>query len=89
MSDTHALALDTTPEARRLQFERWAGATPVRKAEMIRAMCRDARTLARSGIRQRFPEASPREVCLRLGALTIGRRLMIEAFGWDPDHEGR
>jgi hypothetical protein len=50
---------------------------------MIQALCRDVRAIARAGIRQRFPNASAREQSLRLGALTIERRLMIEAFGWN------
>jgi len=56
---------------------------------MVAALSRDVRALARAGIRQRYPEASKREEALRLGALTIERHLMIEAFGWDPDREGR
>jgi len=89
MIDSHAIALDTTREARRLQIAGWSESSPVRKVEMIQALCHDARTLARAGIRLRFPDASPREQRLRLGALTIERRLMIEAFGWDPEREGR
>jgi len=87
--DSHAVALDTAPEARRLQIEGWAESSPARKAEMVQALCRDARSLGCAGIRLRFPDASPREQRLRLGALTIERRLMIEAFGWDPEREGR
>jgi hypothetical protein len=52
-------------------------------------MCRDVRTLALAGIRRRFPNATPREQALRLGALTIEPRRMVEAFGWDPDRRGR
>jgi hypothetical protein len=89
MVDSHGLALDTAPEARKLQIARWAESSPARKVEMIQALCRDVRTLARAGIRLRFPDASPREQLLRLGALTIERRLMIEAFGWDPERKER
>jgi len=56
---------------------------------MVEALCKDARALARAGIRQRFPAATPRERNLRLGALTIERSLMIDAFGWDAEREGR
>jgi hypothetical protein len=56
---------------------------------MIQALCRDSRKLALAGIRQRHPTATPRELALRLGALTIERQLMIDAFGWDPEREGR
>jgi hypothetical protein len=56
---------------------------------MVGQLCHDVRTLALAGIRLRFEDASPRERRLRLGALTIDRELMIEAFGWDPEREGR
>ena len=89
MADSHALTLDTTPQVRKLQIARWASASPLRKAQMIEALCEDMRVLARAGLRGRFPSASPREQALRLGALSIDRKLMVEAFGWDPEREGR
>lgn len=45
--------------------------------------------LARAGLRGRFPSASPQEQALRLAALSIDRELMVEAFGWGPETEGR
>lgn len=41
--------------------------------------------MAEAGLRARHPEASPEELRLRLAALRLGRRLMIDAFGWDPE----
>jgi len=89
MADPHALALDTDPRARELQRARWADASPQAKANSIEALCEDVRTLALAGVRRRHPEASPREQALRVGALTIGRDLMMAAFRWDPEREGR
>ena len=89
MADSHAIAIDTAPEARALQISRWAETSAARKFEMIEALCHDVRVLASAGIRQRFPRATSREQNLRLGALTIERGLMIEAFGWDPERQGR
>jgi hypothetical protein len=89
MPDSHALVLDTGAEARALQFARWSETSPARKFEMLQALCRDSRKLALAGIHQRHPTATPRERALRLGALTVERRLMIDAFGWDPECEGR
>ena len=88
MADSHALFLDTAPEARDYQRVRWAEASPERKAQLIEALCEDVRTLALVGVRRRHPQASAREQALRVGALTIERALMIEAFGWDPEREG-
>lgn len=41
--------------------------------------------MAEAGLRARHPEASAEELRLRLAALRLGRRLMIRAFGWDPE----
>ena len=89
MTNSHAIALDTPSDVRQLQMRTWAEVSAPRKAAMIEAMCRDTRRLALAGVRSRFPEASPREQQLRLGALTIDRAIMIDAFDWDPDREGR
>jgi hypothetical protein len=89
MTNSHALALDTAPEAHSRQIEGWAKSSPAQKLEMVEAMCGDVRTLALAGIRQRYRNATAREQALRLGALTMDPRLMIEAFGWDPDRRGR
>ena len=88
MVGSHAILLDTSHEARELQIARWSESSPAGKAQMIQDLCRDTRTLASAGVRRRYPDASPREHLLRLGALTIERRLMIEAFDWDPEREG-
>jgi hypothetical protein len=88
MADSHGLKLDTSAQIRRIQIARWASTTSVCKAQMIDALCRDTRELARAGLRKRYPNAVERERVLRLGALTIDRDLMIQAFGWDPDLEG-
>ena len=88
MPGSHALVLDTTDTARRLQVERWAESSPAQKAEVIQALCRDARKLAWAGIRLRHPSETERARALRLGALTIERQLMIDALGWDPRPRG-
>ena len=88
MTDSHGLALDTTPQMRKIQIARWSKSSPLRKAEMIDALCKDVRALARAGLHRRFPSASAREQTLRLGALSIDRGLMVEVFGWDPEREG-
>lgn len=88
MGDSHAIGLDTARDAREMQFDLWRRASSVRKAEMISALCSGVRELAMAGARNRHPEATGRELRLRVGALTIDRELMIAAFGWDPDREG-
>jgi hypothetical protein len=89
MATSHALLLDTAEEIRALQVERWRAMSPARRLQVVEGLWRDTRQLASAGIRERYPDATPDEIRLRLGALTIDADLMIEAFGWDPEREGR
>lgn len=41
--------------------------------------------LQEAEIRSRFPNATEREVFLRVAARRLGRELMIKAYNWDPD----
>lgn len=59
-----------------------------RKLRMIGELNRAAEELARAGICRRYPQASPREVKLRLAALRFDRETMIRAFDWDPEVHG-
>ncbi len=61
---------------------------PAARAQLADSLTRDCETLALAGIRIRHPDATAEELRLRLGALRLGRDLMIEAYGWDPA-EGR
>jgi len=88
MSELRPFSRDTSPGAHRLLVERWRAMTPAAKAELVAVLTRDCEFLAAAGIRQRHPQVTPDELRLRLGALRIGRTLMVEAFGWDPG-EGR
>ncbi|HEY0021875.1 MAG TPA: hypothetical protein VGB24_03165 [Longimicrobium sp.] len=42
----------------------------------------------RADIRVRYGAISEREMRLRVAAPKLGRELMVEAFGWDPDEKG-
>ena len=46
-------------------------------------------TLARAELKTRYPEATEREITLRLASRTLDRETMIKAFGWDPAERGR
>lgn len=41
--------------------------------------------MAAAGVRARRPELSPEQVRLHVAALRLGRQVMIDAFGWDPE----
>jgi hypothetical protein len=37
------------------------------------------------GVREMYPNASDREILLRVAARHLPRQLMIQAYGWDPE----
>jgi len=61
---------------------------PWEKLRLVEQLVRASEDLALVGIRARHPGSSPRELELRLAALRLDRRVMIELFGWDPLREG-
>ena len=74
------LNLDTSPEVECLQVERWRQMSPAEKAAIVSGLTRAVYDLARAGIRQRHPDASPREQFLRLARLTLGTELARQAY---------
>jgi hypothetical protein len=74
------LAVDTSPETERRQIERWREMTPAEKAAIVSGLTSAAYELARAGIRQRHPDASPREQFLRLARITLGPALAQKAY---------
>ncbi len=77
---TGTLAVDSSPEAERLQVERWREMTPLEKARSVSALTRAVQELSLAGIRLRHPDASEDECLLRLAELKLGRRLMAQAY---------
>lgn len=79
---------DTDAETRRVMIE-MARATPVwKKFAQVEATTEGCLALARVGIKQRHPNATEDEIRLRLAAIMLGRDLVKEVYGWDPDVEG-
>jgi hypothetical protein len=87
--DGTVIASDTSPEIDRIMFAHWRRATPAEKLERVLSIGRSINELVRAGLRQRYPDATPREIELRLVARNLDRETMIKAFGWDPDVHGR
>ena len=80
---------DTDPVVRRLQIERLRAMSPAQRGALLEALNRDCERMAMAGIRSRHPNATDREVLMRLGVLRNGPELMKAAFGWDAAVEGR
>ena len=80
---------DTSPAAHRVLIEGYRRMTPAEKLQRVAALNRALEQLARARLRARYgADVSERELRLRSGALRLGRRVMVEAFGWDPDVQG-
>lgn len=79
---------DTSYEAECIYFDRLRRMSEGRRLLLTFEAIEAARALALAGLRARFPEASEREIRLRLAAQTIDRATMIKAFGWDPLEHG-
>lgn len=76
---------DTPPEIRRVMIEGDRRMSPAEKMERVVQLTRGVQQMAWMGLRARHPDASPRELRLRLAALWIDADTMRKAFGWDPD----
>ncbi len=84
-----ALALDTPPDIEEIVLEGYRRMTPAQKLRRVIELGVAAEAMAAARIRARYgPEISPRELRLRLAALQLDRRTMIEAFDWDPGKKG-
>ena len=80
---------DTPPDVVDRMTALWRAATPTQKLETVFGIGRMINELARAELRQRYPNATPREIDLRLASRVLDRETMIRAFGWDPDAQGR
>ncbi|MBI1850680.1 MAG: hypothetical protein HYR85_10090 [Planctomycetes bacterium] len=81
-------SLDTSPQIDRILMEGYRRMTLTEKARRLGDLCEAVDEFGRIGIRQRYPNASAREVELRLAALRLDRETMIKAFAWDPEKMG-
>jgi hypothetical protein len=54
--------------------------SPAEKAAVVSGLTQAAYDLALAGVRQRYPDTSPREQFLRLAILTLGLELALKAY---------
>ena len=81
-------AADTTAAVERIVVEGWRSMSPAEKVRVVRELTSTARRFSVAGIRRRHPEASEREVRLRLASFWLDRETMIRLFDWDPELRG-
>jgi hypothetical protein len=75
---------DTDPRVMEVWLDMLRAKTPGERILMAFELSDFAVRMAESGVRERYPEASEREIFLRSAALRLPRDLMIRAYGWDP-----
>jgi hypothetical protein len=56
--------------------------SPADKLRIFRQLSRSTQELALAGLRRRYPQASPRELQLRLAATRLDSETLRVAFGW-------
>jgi hypothetical protein len=74
------LSADTSPDIERRQIERWRQMSAAEKGALVTGLTQAVYDLARAGVRYRYPDASPREVFLRLAIVTLGADLARKAY---------
>ena len=75
------LSIDTHPEAERVQIELLRQAPAWRKLQIVGEMNQAVRTLALSGLHQRFPCANDIELQRRFADMWLGEELAARAYG--------
>jgi hypothetical protein len=76
-----ALYSDTHPKMEALQIELWRQASATRKMNMLAQLNAAARTLALTGLRSQYPQASEAELRRRLADLLLGEELARKVYG--------
>ncbi len=64
-----------------LQIQLWRQASPTQKMHMLAQLNASAHTLALTGLRSRFPQASEVELRRRLAGLVLGEELAQRVYG--------
>ena len=72
---------DTRPDAERVQIELMRQAPSWRKLELLGQLNQTVRLLAVSGLRQRYPDATDRELRRRLADLLLGTEMAARVYG--------
>lgn len=75
------LSPDTSLDAERVQLLLLRRAPAWRKMELVTQLNQTVRTLMLEGLRQRYPNASPRELQRRLADLLLGAELAARIYG--------
>ena len=78
---------DTRAEAVAVLLEGYRHMTPAQKLARVADLSATSRWMAEARIRKQHPDADDAVVRLRVGALVLGREMMLRVFGWDSAKE--
>jgi hypothetical protein len=76
---------DTDPKALKVFLELHRAMTPARKLQSVFEQIELLRGMTEALERQRNPNASDREIFLRVTARRLDRETMLRVYGWRPD----
>ena len=80
---------DTSPAVERLLIDGYRSMPPAEKLNRVAALNRALEQLATARLRARYGAEMPdRERRLRLAALRLDERTMVDVLGWDPRIHG-
>ena len=79
---------DTHPEIERLMIDGMRQMPAWKKVQMIWALRAGIESVILQEVKQRHPEASERELRLRVASRSLPADLMLKAFGWDVEKQG-
>jgi 2-iminoacetate synthase ThiH len=79
---------DTSPEVERFLLDAYRKMSGAEKIARVRALNSATIALALANIRKQHPDASEREVLLRLAVRRYGADFVREHLGWDAEKEG-
>ena len=75
---------DTSPSASRFYHERLRALTPGERVRIAVGLSMSVRALAAAGVRRLHPDASSREIELRVAVRLYGREVAQQVFGALP-----
>jgi len=76
---------DTSPDAERVQIEILRAMPSWRKFQLWNDLNMAMRQVARAGLSQRFPSATPQEIHRRMATILLGPKLATQVYGPEPD----
>ncbi len=79
---------DTDPRAMEVWLDLLRRKTPGERLSAALGLTDLALKMTETGVRALYPNASERDVFLRVAARHLPRELMLRAYGWDPEPNG-